>query len=129
MIALPPVPHFPGRTPRPDPTLFAPLHGDLEAAFHAGLAAFAARYYWEAHECWEPVWMAQPPASAGRHLVRGLIQLANAGLKRRMGREAAAARILGLADGHLREVRGAPFGMVPEAVEALRAQVVAESAL
>lgn len=129
MIALPPVPHFPGRTPRPDPALFAPLQTDPEAAFQAGLATFSARYYWEAHECWEPAWMAQPPASAGRHLLRGLIQLANAGLKRRMGRDAAAARILALAEGHLREVRGAPLGMGPEAVSALRARVLAEIAL
>lgn len=129
MIALPPEPHFPGRNPRPDPGTFAPLHGDPEAAFHAGLAAFARRYYWEAHECWEPVWMAQPPASAGRHLLRGLIQLANAGLKRRMGRDAAATRILALAEGHLREVRGMPFGLSAAAAAAMRAQVVAESAI
>lgn len=128
-MILPPDPHFPGRTPRPDPALFAPFRGSPDAALRAGLSAFAARYYWEAHECWEGVWMAQPPASSARHLMRGLIQLANAGLKHRMGREEAALRILALADASLREVRGAPFDMGPEQVTRLRDQILAESAL
>lgn len=128
-MILPPEPHFPGRTPRPDPALFAPFRDDPAAALRAGLTAFAARYYWEAHECWEGVWMAQPPASAARHLMRGLIQLANAGLKRRMGREAAALRILALADASLREVQGAPLGLDADTVQRLRGQVLAENAL
>lgn len=128
-MILPPEPHFPGRTPRPDPALFAPFRDDPAAALRAGLTAFAARYYWEAHECWEGVWMAQLPASAARHLMRGLIQLANAGLKRRMGREAAALRILALADASLREVQGAPLGLDAAAVQRLRGQVLAETAL
>ena len=129
MITLPPEPHFPGRTRRPDPAIFAACKDDPALALEAGLTAFAARYYWEAHECWEGVWMAQPPASAGRHLMRGLIQLANAGLKRRMGREGAAVRILALADAHLREVRGAALGLEPWAVQQLRGQILTESAL
>lgn len=128
-MILPPDPHFPGRTPRPDPALFAPFRGNPDAALRAGLSAFAARYYWEAHECWEGVWMAEPQASAARHLMRGLIQLANAGLKRRMGREAAALRILVLADASLREVQGAPLGLDAGAVQRLRGQVLAEIAL
>ena len=47
--------------------------------------------------------MCLPPASAERHLLQGLIQLANAGLKARMGRRAAALRILDLADAAFRE--------------------------
>ena len=40
--------------------------------------------------------MVLPPASAERHLLQGLIQLANGGLKARMGRENAARRIAAL---------------------------------
>ena len=47
--------------------------------------------------------MVLPPASAERHLLQGLIQLANGGLKARMGRENAARRIAALADTALRE--------------------------
>ncbi|WP_068304772.1 DUF309 domain-containing protein [Pararhodobacter sp. CCB-MM2] len=115
MTALPPAPHYPGRNPRPDPSLFAPALSGLEGltptelaaspAFAGGLAAFRAGFYWEAHEFWEAVWSALPQASAERELLRGLIQLANAGLKRRMGREGAVARILPLAEAALREAR------------------------
>lgn len=129
MIALPPAPHLPGRNPRPDPVIFAACKDDPDLALRAGQVAFAARYYWEAHECWEGVWMAQPPASAARHLMRGLIQLANAGLKKRMGRDSAAARILALADAQLREVQGAPLGFTPSDVQRLRAQVMVETAI
>lgn len=105
MIRLPDLAHIPGQTPRPDPALFAPYRG--EAALAAGLAAFRARYYWEAHEFWEPVWAAFPPASAERHLMAGVIQLANAGLKHRMGRPRAAARLLVLAESALARGQGA----------------------
>lgn len=65
-------------------------------AFRCGLESFGRRYYFEAHELLEAVWLRLPPASAERHLLRGLIQLSNAGLKARMGRANAARRILTL---------------------------------
>lgn len=113
-LDLPPSPYLPGLTERPDDALFAPLKAGLSpdrpaaelaesAAFLGGLEAFGRGYYWEAHELWEAVWMCLPPASAERHLLRGLIQLANARLKARMGRDGAAMRIAGLADAAVRE--------------------------
>lgn len=143
MIPLPGPPHLPGRNPRPDPALFTPYLSGLDGlsvaalaespAFAAGFQAFAARFYWEAHEFWEPVWAALPPASAERQLLRGLIQLTNAGLKRRMGRGAAAARILVLADAALAAALGGVSGPLMaldrERLAAMRAQVAAESAL
>ncbi|WP_370205610.1 DUF309 domain-containing protein [Pararhodobacter marinus] len=143
MIDFPGAPHLPGRNARPDEAVFAPLRAGLDSddpvrlaqspAFDAGFEAFAARYYWEAHEFWEPVWMALPPASAERHLVRGLIQLANAALKARMGRARAAARILPLADAALAEAFGAgdtaPMGVTRSRIASLRQQVDKESAL
>ncbi|MFV0246210.1 MAG: DUF309 domain-containing protein [Qingshengfaniella sp.] len=137
-LALPPVPHLPGQTPRPPEDLFDPLKGGLEgaapgavigsAAFRAGLQAYGARYYWEAHELWEAVWMALPPQSAERVMLRGLIQCANAGLKARMGRGQAVARIMALADAGLAEarLRGAEIGLAPERIRALRDQAAAE---
>ena len=95
---LPERPYLPGMTPRPAEAQFdglkrvsEPLHDS--PAWLAGWRFFEAGYYWEAHEVWEAVWMAAPANSAERHLVQGVIQLANAGLKRRMGRAQAAARL------------------------------------
>ncbi|MFN4099248.1 MAG: DUF309 domain-containing protein [Pararhodobacter sp.] len=143
MIPLPVQPHLPGRNARPDPALFAPVIAGLEGldaaelekspAFAAGFGAFGAGFYWEAHEFWEAVWAALPPASAERQVLRGLIQLANAGLKRRMGREVAAARILVLADAALGEGfgggRGRVMGVERETVAAMRAQVAPQNAI
>ena len=65
--------------------------------------------------------------------MRGLIQLANAGLKRRMGREAAAVRILPLAEAALREGfrRGGEsvMGLDRRQVAGLEARIQAEIAL
>ncbi|MEQ8291480.1 MAG: DUF309 domain-containing protein [Roseovarius sp.] len=113
-LTLPPRPYLPGQTERPDEAIFEPLKEGLapglspedltrSAAFLGGREAFARGYFWEAHELWEAVWMVLPPASAERHLLQGLIQLANGGLKARMGRENAARRIAALADTALRE--------------------------
>ncbi|MEZ5932092.1 MAG: DUF309 domain-containing protein [Alphaproteobacteria bacterium] len=142
-LVLPPAPHLPGRTPRPPEGFFEPLKIGLSAtqspaelasstAFRSGLEAFHAGYYWEAHELWEAVWMYLPPASAERQLLRGLIQLANAGLKRRMGRPAAALRILALADAALAEATGRNLppimNLTAEMLASLRAHAAAELA-
>ncbi len=141
-MILPPKPHVPGRTPRPPEALFEPLQSPLSAdlspsdllasaAFHEGLRAFRMRYYWEAHELWEAVWMALPPAGPDRLRLRGVIQLANAGLKGRMGRPTAARRILALADAALAEAdrRGGAgqADLAPAGLAGLRAQAAAES--
>lgn len=113
-LTLPPEPHIPGRNARPDGACFHALKADLHAAavpselavshaFQAGLEALSRGYYWEAHELLEAVWVCLPPASAERHLLRGLIQLANAGLKVRMARPKAVGRILPLAESSLDE--------------------------
>ncbi|MCI4666195.1 MAG: DUF309 domain-containing protein [Neomegalonema sp.] len=135
-LALPDTPHLPGCTPRPPEETFAIYLDGLEdtlsprdltstPAFKAGLEAFSRRYYWEAHELWEAVWIRLPPNSAERLLLRGLIQLANAGLKRRMGRTSAASRILALADEALTDAtRRAPA--VAAALGPMRAQASRE---
>lgn len=142
-IRLPGPPHIPGRTPRPPEAAFAPFKAALGAdltpddlakssAFSAAFDLFARRYYWEAHEMFEAVWIRLPPAGAERVLLRGLIQLANAGLKARMGRRAAAERILGLADAALaeaaRRLPGVGMGLTARGIAALRRQAVGEEA-
>lgn len=102
----PRIPYLPGLTPRPAEGAFDALKAGLDgldpagladsACFRAGFEAFGRRLYWEAHELWEPVWL-RLPEGGERALVQGLIQLANCGLKRRMGRDRAAARIILLA--------------------------------
>ena len=129
MIILPQTPHLPGRTPRPDPAGFATLRGDPEAAWRAGIEAFERGYFWEAHECWEGVWASCPPASRSRHLMQGLIQLANAGLKRRMGKDRAAARILMLADAALARAGDETMGMARASLVHMRHRAGLEIAL
>lgn len=107
---LPRTAYLPGLTPRPAAGAYDALKAVRDPlrdspAWHAGLRFFEAGYYWEAHEVWEAVWMAAPANSAERGLVQGMIQLANAGLKRRMGRERAALRLDALAGAILAEAQ------------------------
>lgn len=93
-------PHIPGQNARPP-------EGSIPPGVHEGKRQFAAGYYWEAHEAWEPVWMGLPDASSERALVQAMIQIANARLKLVMGRDKAARRIADIAQVHLDEARGA----------------------
>jgi len=111
---MPPFAHLPGRGPRHADGAFSDLvataRGDraaLErsAAWRTGLAWCDAGYYWEAHELFEAVWAALPQNAAERRMVQAMIQLANAGLKARMGQERAVARILDRLQGHLADSR------------------------
>jgi Domain of unknown function (DUF309) len=65
-----------------------------DAAFRYGLALHDNGFFWEAHEVWEAVWKAAPMNGRDRIALRALIQFANAGLKRRMGRAPAVRRLL-----------------------------------
>lgn len=136
--------HLPGRTPRPPESLFGPLKAGLSGtmppadllscpAFVQGLLLIERRFYWEAHEVLEAVWMHLPPACPERLFLRGLIQLANSGLKARMGWRQAAGRIEALADAALdealRRLAGATPGMTTERLRQLRDQVASESSL
>lgn len=120
---LPKIPHVPGSGTVPDGDLLAQLKANVPArvtdanwrevaAYRNGLALYRAGYFWEAHEVWEPVWMATAPGSRTRSLVQGLIQLANACLKLAMGRPRAARRLLDLAEGHVHEAAAGRDGGV-----------------
>lgn len=110
-FTLPGEAHVPGQTPRPesspafDAAAAAPAYTvdrmwSENDTYLYGIALYAAQYFWEAHEVWEPVWMRAPGNSRERYMMQGLIQLANACLKVRMARHGAAVRLLSMASGH-----------------------------
>lgn len=107
-VGLPAFAYVPGQGPRHAEDAFDAVRQVSDPladspAWKAGLHYFAAGYYWEAHEVWEAVWLAAPANSAEKCVVQGMIQLANAALKRRMGRPKAALRLDSLAQGLLTE--------------------------
>ena len=120
---LPTQPHVPGTSSQPD---MAPLERVKQKcpkrvdpdewreiiAYRYGWSLFDTGFYWEAHEIWEAVWLACAPNSRERLLLRALIQLANARLKQKMGKDNASARLLGEADRLLADVTG-PDSIAP----------------
>lgn len=62
-------------------------------AWALGGVLFDRGYFWEAHEVWEPLWLALPGNCLQRLVVQAAIQLANAALKREMGRPNAVQRL------------------------------------
>ena len=107
----PPLPshrYLPGRTARHPEDAFdaikarairptATTTAAQNEAWRYGLRLFDARFWWEAHEVLEAVWLNAPPNSAERAQVQAVIQLANAALKAELGKPNAAARLLALA--------------------------------
>lgn len=102
-----PYAHIPGQTSRHGDAVFADLHATVRAgmtpdelakspAWAAALYWARRGYYWEAHEMAEALWSVLPEAAPERDFLRAFIQMVNAGLKRRMGRPKAAARICAL---------------------------------
>ena len=124
----PPHAYVPGQTPRHPDGMFDRFRFDMdniEGSERWVLALDLVRegYFWEAHEMLEPIWMSLPPESAERRVVQGLIQLANAGLKRRMARARAVARLEEMARTLLRDAAGAGekaiLGLTPAALTKL----------
>ena len=76
------------------PARFGPTTPADHPAVRYGLALCDRGFYWESHEVLEAAWWASAPNGRDRLALRGLIQLANAGLKLRMGRPKAALRLL-----------------------------------
>ena len=87
-------PHIPGENARP-------REGSIAPGLSEGLALYRAGFFWEAHEALEPLWLSAAPNSRARAYLQALIQLANAQLKHKMDKPAAAHRILGLVRDHL----------------------------
>ena len=114
---LPARAHVPGSGSQPDmaplervkqtcPKRIDPDDWRETIAYRYGWSLFDAGFFWEAHEIWEPVWHACTPNSRERLFLRALIQLANARLKHKMGRQNASARLLDEAGRFLADVIG-----------------------
>lgn len=138
--ALPPHAYVPGRTARHDPAIFAAYHDSVRegmapddlaqtAAWRAGWHLIENGFFWEAHEVLEPVWMQLRPGSEEREFVQGIIQLANAALKREMGRPKAVRRLCAMVERHLTACSDRPevMGLRLAGVRACLDRVGAES--
>jgi uncharacterized protein len=115
MRPLPPLPrgpHIPGFGTTPDhaaldpvkarcPAMVIPGQWRAVTPYRYGFRLYDAGYFWETHEVWEPVWMACAPNTGQRHLLAGLIQVANACLKLLMRWPKATGRLLADARTHL----------------------------
>lgn len=94
-------------------------------AYVHGLALFDRGYYWEAHECWEALWILAGRTGPVAELLRGLIQLAAAGVKLRQGRTAGAIALAERARGHFAAVKtNALAGLEQAALVAVTAWVI-----
>jgi hypothetical protein len=90
---IPAYAHIPGKTPHPhsDPQGHRHPTPDAEpsdpASWHRcpaylhGIELFDMGFYWEAHEAWEKLWHAVGRRGPDADFVKGLIQLAVAGVK------------------------------------------------
>lgn len=145
-VSLPAERYVPGHGRAPDHAFFAaikakcpPRVSDINwrsaPPYLFGFDLYAAGFFWEAHEVWEPVWTACAPNSRERALMAGLIQLANGCLKLVMHRPKAALRLLGEASGQVGEAgwpAGRVMGLSPIALQqeiAAFAGVVREAAV
>ena len=70
-----------------------PGHGVPPADWLIGVDLFNAFYFWEAHEAWEGPWSAQPRDGRPAQMLQGLIQIAAAMVKVRLGSAAGAATL------------------------------------
>ena len=119
---LPPYAHIPGVNTRHPEGWFDPISDTARAgmsvvelaesaAFQSGLRYLEAGYFWEAHEVFEPVWMALSPGDE-KQVLQALIQLANGKLKLQMGRPKAALRLCEIVEGLLADLgAGAVMGV------------------
>jgi hypothetical protein len=105
--ALPPYRYLPGRAPHPtrDPLGhsfgrhahpqidFDPARWSECEQYLYGIDLFNLRYWWEAHEALEAVWIAAGRTTMTGLFVQGLIQIAAAMLKTELGHASGAARL------------------------------------
>jgi uncharacterized protein len=103
---LPRVRHVPGTGSTPDRTTLDAIKATIPprivsadwpicAAYRYGFRLADTGYFWEAHEIWEPVWLACAAGGIERLALRSLIQLVNAELKMVMRQPTAARRLVG----------------------------------
>lgn len=115
VFALPRRAHVPGADGRADRDALDPVKAGVPESFAGhvpadhpalryGLRLNDGGFFWEAHEILEAVWQAAPKGGRDRVALRGCIQVANANLKVRMGRLAAARRLFAEAGAEFAEL-------------------------
>jgi hypothetical protein len=117
-IPLPREPYLPGRgrpdeeyplPPAPEPP---PATISEDIRFRLGIDLFNHRFYYEAHEAWESIWLHLPVGDRTREQLQGLIQAAAALLKLWLEAPAPAASIWVRGRRRLEDVaREAPGGV------------------
>lgn len=109
--------YLPGRHPHPvrdprghsylaqEPPMSVPIEAALSSeSYRWGVDLFNHGYYWEAHEAWEPLWLAAKQSTPHLLFFKGLILLAAAGVKIREGKPVPARRHAGRAASLFRQV-------------------------
>ncbi len=71
--------------------------------FYYGADLFDVGFYWEAHEVWEPLWLASPSRSGERAFLHGLLLATAALLRAEVGKKTAAQRLALRAEAKLQE--------------------------
>jgi predicted metal-dependent hydrolase len=77
--------------------------------FRHGVDLFNHGFPWEAHEAWEPLWLAAPRERPERALLQGLIHAAAAAVKARAGATDAARGLVTSACAYLARATPAVF--------------------
>lgn len=86
---------------------------------------YNAGYYWECHELLEGLWNAAGRRSETGRLLRALVQVAGAALKRAQGESAGARRLAAKALGTLESASGPALGLdVPAFARAVRVRLL-----
>jgi uncharacterized protein len=105
----------PPRAPFEDIKQTIPKRVDAEIlqsapAYTLARELYGARYFWEAHEVLEPMWMACLPDSKERHFLQGLLQLTTACIKLRMRQQNGAVRCVRETEKFIAEAHGLDVG-------------------
>lgn len=110
----------------PDEVAVAAADWARSEDFLYGIDLFNHGYYWEAHEAWEGLWRAAPDPEA-KAMLHGLIKLAAAGVKARVGNPRGVARHAAGAVDLFKPLEGPLYGLDPQvlrdAADALAAEV------
>jgi len=95
-VPLPSYAYVPGRTARPaelsHPEPIVVSDWRICRTYLLGIDLYNHGYYWEAHECWEAVWIAAGRRGCTADFLKGLIKLTAAFVKARQGSPVGVAR-------------------------------------
>ena len=130
-MPLPQAAYLPGRGTRPphgeaEIPYFPPERWRESLAYLQGVDLFNHGFYWEAHEAWEGLWRRCARETPQHRLLRGLIQLAAAEVKRALGERKPAEDLRRRASGHLAAVAAVSDPFMGLSIGALLERLAAE---